>query len=411
MFNYTQFLKTFDKRLRWNYRIKKYIKESGKLLEFNKDRSNYYCSVDTALDFIEALNIKEEIKLKVANELYKRRVLELKSEIQIKPTATKTSTALVSDHFNIYGVRNVQELAQNIIKDIHKVKPENIKEVFKDYVYFFTYFYKYNSIRTHISNIRKAIKESDLPDLKKEIAVHEFKFSDRVHDWLNEGNKQNLRVKNMKEVLVPLEVPFLNKFIQTSKKFIDLKINKSNKREAFTILSSLVALSIGRRLTEIVTLSKVERIADYKVRIIGLAKKRTEEPAILEVPTLFLTAEETIKAIIKLRDLIPKGLKGRDQQDKYAHNLADFKLLPSKLWVKGDKFTSLRAMYAVISELIYNQNNIREENRKPQATYIQETLGHGSDDFTTYQHYYKRQILLKDFDLTNYLAISKTAML
>ncbi len=412
MFNLTQFLKRYIPKAHWNYRVKKYIQASGKLLEFNKDKTSYYCNVETAISFIEASTVPANTILKIANDLYKRRVLELRSETNTKAITTeKAVKSLESEHFNIYGVNNINELADNIILDIKKVKPENIKEVFKDYVYFFTYFYKYNSIRTHVATIRKAIKSSDLSDEVKEIAIHEFKFSDRVHDWLNDGFKTNIRVKNMTEVLEPIEVPFLAKFVNTSKKYLDLKLDRQNKKIAFTHLSALVALCIGRRLTEIVTQSEVKKVSEYKVKIIGLGKKRSDEEITIIVPTLFLTADEVLRAIELLKSLIPKGLRDKVQRDKFAHNLADFKLLDKKLWVHGSKFASLRAIYAVVSELIYNQNNIIEENRKPQATFIQTILGHGSEDFTTYQHYYKRQVLLRGFDLQEYLSTSKTAML
>lgn len=413
MFNITKFFKKYSSRTRWNQRIKTHISTTGKLLEFDLDKSDYFCSVETAIDFISNANtLKHNLKLELLNELLKRRILELKSENNNKPATTKTSTSLESDHFNVYGVRNLQELAENIIKDLEKSKIENISNVFKEYVYFFTYFYKYNSIRTHISNIRKAIKESDLSNDKKEAAILEFKFPDKIHDFLNDGFRQNIRVSNMTEVLLPLEIPLIVDFVQSSKKYLEIEITKENKRTVFTHLSTLVALSIGRRLTEIVSISEVIRIADYKVKIIGLGKKRNnEKPVEIIIPTLFLNASEVITALNKLRSIIPKGLKSKESKDKFAHNLADFKILPSELWVKGDKFTSFRAMYAVISELLYNQNNIKEENKKPQATFMQELLGHGSDDFTTYTHYYKRQILIKDFDMKSYLKVSKTAMI
>jgi hypothetical protein len=412
MFDLTKFLKTYNSRSHWNSKIKRYIKEAQKLNEFNKGKS-YFCGVETAIGFIKSLEKLDSImKLEILNDLYERRVLELKSELVNIPvqTVVKGSKSLESEHFNIYGVSNIAELAQNIIKDIEKVDPDQIGSVFKDYVYFFTYFYKYTSIRTHIASIRKAIRDSDLSEEKKEIAVKEFKFSDRIHDYLNEGGAQK-RVQNMTEVLIPIETLFLEKFMNKSKRYLIEKVTKQNKKIAFSHLTALVALSIGRRLTEIVNQSEVTKVSDYKVQIVGLAKKRHDEIVTIIVPTLFLNADEVIEAIAKLKDLIPKGLKTRAERDKYAHNLADFKMIDRKLWVQNSKFASLRAVYAVVSELIYNQNNIIEENRKPQATYIQQILGHGSEDFTTYQHYYKRQVLLKSFDLASYLEQSKTAMI
>ncbi len=59
----------------------------------------------------------------------------------------------------------------------------------------------------------------------------------------------------------------------------------------------------------------------------------------------------------------------------------------------------------------FDQNNINEENRLPQATYMQKLLGHGDKDFTTYHHYYKRQALLRNFDISTYLETAKTAMM
>jgi len=411
MFNFTQFLKSYKSSFHWNIRIKNYITKYNKLMEFEKTSNNYNCNVETAIDFMEKIDLDQELKQKILIVLLKRRVLELKNEVvAVVPAPVKVSSSLESEHFNIYGVNNINELAQNIIEDIKKVELDEVKNIFKDYVYFFTYFYKYNSIRTHVASIRKAIRESDLTPEQKEVAIHEFKFSDRVHDWLNEGG-QRTRTKNMQEVLEPLEVTAVYDFINDSKKYFDMKVPKSELKKAFTHLVVAVSLSIGRRLTEIVTQSTVEKFDKYKVIITGLGKKRSDEVVKIIVPTLFLTADEVIVAINKIYSLIPKGLRTKEQRDKFAHNLTDFNLVNTQLWTENSKFDSTRAIYAIVSELIYNQNNIKEENRKPQATYIQGLLGHEASDFTTYQHYYKRQILIKNFDLKSYLTFSKTAML
>lgn len=411
MFNLTQFLKSYKSAFHWNIRIKNYITKYNKLMEFEKTSNNYNCNVETAIDFMEKIDLNQELKQKILIVLLKRIVLELKNEvITIVPAVTKVYTSLESEHFNIYGVNNINELAQNIISDIKKVELDEIKNIFKDYVYFFTYFYKYNSIRTHVASIRKAIRESDLTLEQKEIAIQEFKFSDRVHDWLNEGG-QRTRTKNMQEILEPLEVTAVCEFINNSKKYFDMKIQRNELKKAFTHLVVAVSLSIGRRLTEIITQSSVEKFDKYKVIITGLGKKRNDDIVKIIVPTLFLTADEVILAINKIHSLIPKGLRIKEQRDKFAHNLTDFNLVDNQLWTENSKFDSTRAIYAIVSELIYNQNNIKEENRKPQATYIQGLLGHEASDFTTYQHYYKRQILIKDFDLKFYLTVSKSAML
>jgi len=410
MFNLNQFLKSYKSAFHWNIRIKNYIAKYNKLMEFEKTSNNYNCGVETAIDFMEKIDLNQELKQKILIVLLKRIVLELKNEvITTVPAAPKVSSSLESEHFNIYGVNNINELAQNIISDIKKVELDEIKNIFKDYVYFFTYFYKYNSIRTHVASIRKAIRESDLSLEQKEIAVKEFKFSDRVHDWLNEGG-QKTRIKNMQEVLEPLEVTVVSKFIDESKKYFDMKIPKNELKIAFTHLVVAVSLSTGRRLTEIITQSTIEKFDKYKVIITGLGKKRGDEVVKIIVPTLLMTADDVISAMNKIQSLIPKGLRVKEQRDKFAHNLTDFKLVDPQLWTENSKFDSTRAIYAIVSELIYNQNNIKEENRKPQATYIQGLLGHEASDFTTYQHYYKRQILIKDFDLKSYLILSKSAM-
>ncbi len=411
MFNFTQFLKSYKSSFHWNIRIKNYITKYNKLMEFEKTSNNYNCNVETAIDFMEKTDLDQELKQKILIVLLKRRVLELKNEVvAVIPAPVKVSASLESEHFNIYGVNNINELAQNIISDIKKVELDEVKNIFKDYVYFFTYFYKYNSIRTHVASIRKAIRESDLTPEQKEVAIQEFKFSDRVHDWLNEGG-QKARTKNMQEVLEPLEVAAVYEFINESKKYFDMKIPKSELKKVFTHLVVAVSLSTGRRLTEIITQSTVEKFDKYKIIITGLGKKRSDDVVKIIVPTLFLTADEVIVAIDKIHSLIPKGLRIKEQRDKFAHNLTDFNLVDNQLWTENSKFDSTRAIYAIVSELIYNQNNIKEENRKPQATYIQGLLGHEASDFTTYQHYYKRQILIKEFDLKSYLNISKSAML
>ncbi len=415
-FNFTKFLKDFDSSIRWNTKINNYIKEHKAKLQFNHSSKEgvYWCDYTTAITTAKSfINIDEVLKLNIVNELLERKILELKSLSLTAPKVEKRdSVSLDSTHFNIYKIANMQELAENIIEDIKKSKIENIKNIFKEYVYCFTYMYKYNTIKSHLTTIRSIIKTSDLEDEKKEIALKEFTFPNRIYDYINDGITEK-REKNMTGILEPIDLPFLNRFFLKAKKYLDYKVDKNNKGEVFSFLSSMIVLSTGRRLEEIINQSKFEKISDYKLKVTGLAKKREDTPVVLICPTLLANSEEILKAIEMVKDMIPKGIKSEKAKVKQGHDLAKQieKYIDSKLWSKGDKFSYMRSIYAVVSELVYNQNNINEENRLPQATYIQKVLGHGDKDFTTYQHYYKRQALIRNFDLISYLELSKTAMM
>lgn len=415
-FNFTKFLKEFDSSIRWNTKINKYIKDNKARLQFNHSAKDgiYWCDYTTAITTAKSFNnIDETLKLNIVNELLERKILELKSSSLITPkTEKKDSVSLDSTHFNIYKIANIQELSNYIIADIKKSKPQDIKNVFKEYVYCFTYMYKFNTIKSHLTTIRGLIKNSDLEDDKKEIALKEFSLPNRIYDYINDGTTMKSD-KNMTSVLEPIDLPFLNRFFLKAKKYLDYKIDKHNKGEVFSFLSSMIVLATGRRLEEVISQSTFEKISDYKIKVIGLAKKREDTPAILISPTLLASVDEILQAIAMIKDMIPKGIKAEKAKVKHGHDLAKQieKYIDKRLWDKGDKFSLMRSIYAVSSELIYNQNNINEENRLPQATYMQKLLGHGDKDFTTYHHYYKRQALLRNFDISTYLETAKTAMM
>ena len=285
--------------------------------------------------------------------------------------------------------------------------------IFQDYVYCFTYQYKYHSSKSNLITIRTLIKNSNLNEEKKTAALTIFRFSKRIHDFLDTGAKEK-RENNMNSKLNPIEVPKLFEFMEKYRN-IDEKITKKNKKKNFTVLAAGFTLSTGRRLSEAIEkIESIEKIDVYKVKITGLAKKRENENKTIIIPTLYYTADEVIERYNKILEIIPKGgvLRNSTAKVKYAHSLADFKdNVPSELWERKALFDSLRSIYSIVSEVIYNQNNINEENKKPQATFIQQLLGHNSNDFVTYQHYYKRQVLLKDLDLNSYLSKTKTAMM
>ncbi len=412
MFDLIKVLKFFNSRLHWKYRIEKYIQSSNKKNEFSHSGGVYWCNSTTAIEFIEAITLKSEIKQNILIALHKRKVLELENTVNnVTVAPVEVSKSLNSDHFNINDIKNLEsQKIKFIFNNEKQFRQKTVSDVFVDYIYFLTHFYKFNTIRTNIAIIRKAIYNSDLLDQQKEDAIYCFRVSNKIHKDLNTIGEKT-REDNMNKVLEPIEVSFLYEFMNESKKYITEHITKANTRTAFTHLTAMISLSIGRRLTEIITQSEVTKLEEYKVLITGLGKKRTDEVIKIIVPTLFLTADEVIEAITKAKSFITKNQKTSAQKDKFAHRLSDFNYIDKRLWNKGAKYDSTRAIYAIVSERIYNQNNIIERHIKPQATYIQGLLGHNDKDRTTYEHYFKRAVIFKDFDLKSYLSLSKTAML
>lgn len=410
MFNFTDFLKDFNSSIRWNTRIKSYITKQKKFKEFDKHSKFYSCSVESAIDFTESLETVDEVmKEQIKNALLNRRILELKNEVA-RVENLKVKRTLEIEHLNIYNIKNMEELAKRIVSEIDKSTIENIRYIFTDYVYCFTYKYSYNYIKTNLVTIRNAIKSSSLPDDKKAEALDVFRFSARVHNYLSHGASTQ-REQNMTKTLDTMNMTFLDEFASEAKEYIKKDVPRHETKKAFTYLSVLLALATGRRLTELATQASIEAVSRYKIKVVGLGKKRTEDAVEVIIPTLLLSAKEVVEAFAKMKTFIPKGIKSQRQQDKFAHNLVDFHLIDSRLWDKKHKFSNLRAIYAISCELIYNQNNINEENKKPQATYFQLVLGHSEFDFETCQHYFKRQILIKGFDLKAYLSKSKSAMM
>lgn len=412
MFNFTDFLKGFDSKKRWIQRIDNYVKKrQNNWKEFERGSKYYSCSVEAGIEFVKNENIDDIIKYKILNELLERKNLELKNEIIKKDFKTKS---LDSEHFNMYEVKNMNQLAEKIILNIKEVRPEQIKYLFQDYVYCFTYKYNYNSIKTNVMKIRTAIKESDiLTKEEKDEALDCFKCSMRVHRWLG---KDSIKIKkeNMERVLEPLKMDFLYTFTKDSLDILDMKITKTNMKEILSKICVALALATGRRRIELMELSTFEKISKYKIRIIGLGKKRdkTENEQTIEVPTLFLTADEVLKLHKKLHEIIPRGLKSTEAKEDFAKRILDsFKDIDSRLWSDSNKFTNLRAIYAVACEELYNQKNINQDNKRPQPSYFRMVLGHDDGDFGTWQHYFKRQILIKDFDVDGYLNKSKSAMM
>ena len=509
MFNFSNMLKKHNdsldkkhKKARWNYRLKKYITTHKKILEFEKIKSDYWCNIYSAIDFIESENIDNSERASILNLLYKEQIKELQVQVNSIPDDINHKKQCSSDktNFNLYDVDNIEDLGHKIVDEISE-NEKSLNEIFKDYVYCFTYFYKYNSIATNIATIRKVIRDSELSDEVKDEALKEFTLSGRIYDYLNEGGRKK-RDSNMSMTanLENIEVPMLYDLVTKAKEVMTYKVTKHNKKFIFTYLSACISLAVGRRLTEIVYQSEFKKIADYKIKIIGLGKKRESEKVEITIPTLFLSADDVIRAVKIVRDIIPKGLRTQAQIEKFGHNLSDFKLIDiyygatkyintkitdenkkivftylkdfllmftgrealeviahnrsassysqdekniieklksifpkdmsnpkdRKAYMKelydsslikqliknnNAKYDNTRAMCALVAEKIYNHNTPNEESYKPQASYIQSILGHGDKDRNTYEYYYKRQVLLKNFDLKSYLLTAKSAML
>ena len=198
---------------------------------------------------------------------------------------------------------------------------------------------------------------------------------------------------------------------ENAKKYLNVEVTRENKKEIFTYLSVAITLATGLRLTDWFTQSTITQIADFKIHVEGLGKKRastTKESK--NIPTLFMTSKEIIEAVLKLRACVQKGIRNKTSRDKKAHQLVNFDLVDKKLWVKGSKFSFFRGLYSVVCERIYNQLNPNERNIKIQEAYYIDLLGHEAGS-VAYQHYIKTTVLIGDFDLKNYHKKAISAMI
>jgi len=407
--NLTSYLMQYDNKARWNTRIKNYIKETDEYISFEQSKDIFWCSLDTAITYVNTL--KADFASTLLNDLYMRKINELrdrerKLEDQLKATPRKQHI----EHLAMYDADTIEDIAIQIVKDIQTKKKEAIPYIFNEYVYFFTHFYEFNTVLDHLKKIRNKIKESEIEDNKRDYALSFFTVPKRVHDYLNEGVRV-LKSSRMKTSDKPIAIGKIHHFIELNKKLIGQEIPKKNKAEVFTKLVTMVSLACGRRLKELIVLSDFEKVNDYKIKVIGIGKKReTSNVKSIVIPTLFLTADETLKVIETLRSSIPKTLREDNNRAKHAHNLLKWNKIDSDLLVDG-KTTSFRGLYAMTCEFIYNQNNPRDANKKRQDTYMQEILGHEDKDYEALKHYYKRNIISEYFDIHGYLKKAKQALM
>ena len=416
MFNLVDFLKKLYPRFRWHNRVKKYLAANPTANILENSTGGYICSIDNALLFADTIE-RDEVKLNVIVAMQNFKIAKLETEIKTSSDAVKVkSISLESQHFNIFGVSNIEELGLKIADAINNSKVVETKtlvnrgRVFNEFVYAFSYKYAFNSTKTNLTTIRNVIQQNVKDKEKLEIALDEFKFSNIIYDVMN-NKAGSVREKNVNDVLPNIKVKTIFNFIENAKKYLNVKVTRENKKEVFTHLSVAVTLATGLRLTDWFSQSEISKIEDYKINIIGLGKKRASTKKDTKVvPTLFLTADEVLAAVAVLRGCIQKGVRNKTQRDKMAHHLVNFELVDPRLWVKGSKFSFFRSLYSVVCERIYNQLNPNETNIRTQEAYYINLLGHEAGS-SAYQHYIKTTVVVGDFDLKSYHKKSISAMI
>ena len=407
MFDLVVFLKSVYPRYKWKNRIIKFLANNRNVNIKEDSTGAYIAFYDDALLFAYSIEI-ETVRLNIIIKIQQFKINKLSTEIKHKVDEVKVkSISLESQHFNIFGVSNIEMLGVKISETINESKIVETKtlvnrgRVFQEYVYALSYKYAFNSTKTNLTTIRNVLQSNIKDKEKLEIALDEFKFSNIIYDAMNDKSME-IRTKNINDVLPNIHIKTLHEFIEKSRNYIDAVVTKKNKREVFTYLAVAMTLSTGLRLTDWFTQSEIIKIADFKINVVGLGKKRASTKVDSKaVPTLFLSADEILKIVPMLRNCIQKGVRNRSSRDKMAHQLVNFDFVPSELWVKGSKFSYFRGLYAVTCERIYNQLNPNEADIKSQESYFINLLGHEAGT-SAYQHYMKTTVIVGKFDLKAY---------
>jgi hypothetical protein len=370
---------------------------------------------------VSARSIKSSYKEPLIIEVDKE---EAKHQKELLDSIKTQNSKYENEFHSIYKFSTWEETYKEIIEDFNS-NDDTLKTIFK-WTYGITYFSRFSSVRSRLTEIRKKIENSNLENSKKELILKYLVLPKNINDEIDSrvDKESTKRAKNsdIEKIQVSEVKKLIEATIKTIKGYFRLLDSNSNfklgrksrkyirkseigKKEGIANLMLFLTLTTGRRPIELLKLSEFTKKSDHLLEVKNLAKKRDNESELV-IPILFSNSDLVLKAIDFLRDNIDSATLRSSETSitkrLYAYVNDDWEgLTPKWLQTDGDKFKKCRAVYALTFEALINQTV--ESLKISQAGYLSKLLGHDEDDISTQNSYYKASILIGRFSKDKYL--------
>ncbi len=423
MFNITQLLLTIDNNTAWNRKLPSILKtfdvqsDEHKLASLSggtweKINNDFFIkkTLTASVLFQLSKTIKDEIlslKVQLKAENFNSQILEYKNKERLKKE-NQICEAVNLGKWAKYYDDTLNKISQ--AKD-----DEQILDTYKEALLVISNYTTIAMVRTRFTEFRKMINERLSGDLKEDT----LKFfslpatlNNAINDKVDQENKKRLKssdrtvlkVRNIKKV-----IDDYSKELLSLRKIKELSLPSRSEYIAKCLI--YLALTTGRRPIELLKVGQftpVEKKPNY-LNFTGQAKIKNEaraEEFNIQIPILFSDYETVayIKSILS-------AMMTRYTKDKNNSELSKFvSPMIDRVWTNftttynmelRHKLSSLRSVYAVSCEKIYNQSL---DNQIAQKVYIGNILGH-LDYGEDWEHYYDFTLDGRGVDTKKYLKI------
>lgn len=421
MFNITQLLLTIDDSIAWNRKLPSVLKsfeersDEHKLAsltggKWEKINNDFFVKKTLTASVLFALSktIKDELlslKVQLKAENFNSQILEHKNRERAKKE---------NQIYEAVNVGKWESYYSDTIDKISQAQEEHLLDIYKEALLVISNYTTIAMVRTRFTEFRKMIDERLSGELKEQT----LKFfslpatlNNAINDKVDRENKQRLKssdrtvlkIRNIRRVIDDYSKELLN-----VRNISNLSLPARSEYIAKCLI--YLALTTGRRPIEILsvgTFAPVEKKPNY-LTFSGQAKIKSQaraEEFSIEVPLLFSNYEDVKYIRSLLHSMMNRHLnKSKSEVSKFVSPMID------RHWTNftttyemelRHKLSSLRSVYAVTCEKIYNQSL---DNQIAQKVYIGNILGH-LDYGEDWEHYYDFTLDGRGVDIKRYLAI------
>ena len=414
MINLTQLLLELDNSISWNRKLPHVLNGDfiGRRLYaldnkiYEKIGSDFYVKEKYLYDCLYILSTKEDNELSLRLKL---RANEFENRILSKKIDSNKSRK--KELYDFVNFSNFEEYYENFIDRYMSLSEEvSKKELINECWLVMSNYTTVSVIRTRITALRKVISASSVSDELDGVFTLPSRLNDCITDKAVSVNKSKMKSSNRNEI-------FLRDVRRIIETYADelLAINPYEKRSLVErnkiVIKSLVYLTFvnGRRPYENAVKGIFNPTPNLNmIEFSGQAKIKDGDRAAnfkIDIPLLFSDNHTMMHVLTLFRENLGKRVLAGGQ--KSINNTLS--PLADRYWLDmverygfkfEKKFSSIRSLYAVICERLFNQS---EDAQLAQKVYMGKILGHLEYDESSWEHYFDFVVNGRGVDIKKYL--------
>ena len=414
MINLTQLLLELNNSISWNRKLPHVLNGDfmGRRLYalnnkiYEKIDSDFYVKEKYVYDCLNALADKEDetlsLQLKLRAEEFKNWILSKKIDV---------NESRKRELYDFVNFSNFEEYYENFIDRYVSLSDEVSKrELINECWLVISNYTTVSVVRTRITALRKVISASSVGSELDGVFTLPSRLNDCITDKAVSVNKAKMRNSDRNEI-----------FLRDVRRIIEtygdelLAINPYEKRSLVErnkiIIKSLIYLTFvnGRRPYENAIKGIFVPTANLNmIEFSGQAKIKDGDRAAnfkIDIPLLFSDNHTMMHVLTLFRENLGKRILSGGQK-KFNQSISS---PADEYWLDmverygfkfEKKFSSIRSLYAVICERLFNQS---EDAQLAQKVYIGKVLGHLEYDESSWEHYFDFVINGRGVDIQKYL--------